>query len=160
MFQSLLAAYYEATILQEQVLRPWLAVDHEEGTGSCRLPSLHVFLSIGQDLGPKGASHFASPKPRKPFLYSECIHGISEQTPDQDGFRKADMLLAGSWNKALKDGLFSLSGQNHPWCNEWTWNVWISFYDDPKFELDPVQVICRKPNYGHRFIANCVETST
>ena len=127
MFQYLLAAYYEATILQEQVLRPWLAVDHEEGTGSCRLPSLRVFLSIGQDLGPKGAPHFASSKPRKPVPYSECIHGTSEQTPDQDGFRKADTLLAGSWNKALKDGLFSLSGQGPPWCIEWTWKFGIHF---------------------------------
>jgi hypothetical protein len=46
---SLPAAYYEAPILQEQVLRPCLAGDHEEGTGSCRhfsYPSLSAFVNV------------------------------------------------------------------------------------------------------------------
>ena len=69
MFQSILAAYYKATILQEQVLRPCLAVGHEEGTGSYRLPSLHVFLAIGRDLGPKG------PLVKEPHILHRPNHG-------------------------------------------------------------------------------------
>ena len=48
-FALLPAAYYEATILQEQVLRPCLAMDHEEGAGSCRhftYPSLSGFDNV------------------------------------------------------------------------------------------------------------------